>query len=321
MIINLRGKLKAKAQEGWSTPGIFKALPIIAGCLSGGARVLPPHYSRLGSDRIYPGAAPNYLADNSLPCAYTAAMNHMICSALIAAGLLGLLSPIPGNAQLPSNPAGLNAAMTKLFGNVTAFSSKAEVKMLDKAQKETMSMNMDFALLEGKIRADIDFAQVKNAEMAGALAQLKQMGMDRMSSIVRPDKKTTLIIYPGLQAYAETPMPPEESAALEKNYKIEKTKLGKETIDGQPCDKNKVVVSGEKGEKHEAIVWTATNMKDFPVQMQMNQNEATVVMKYKDVQLKAPDAKQFEAPAGYTKHESMEKLMQGAMLKMLGGGK
>ena len=50
-----------------------------------------------------------------------------------------------------------------------------------------------------------------------------------------------------------------------------------------------------------------------------DQPEATVVMHYKDIQLAKPEAKQFDAPAGFTKHESMEKLMQAAMMKTLGG--
>ena len=233
------------------------------------------------------------------------------------------LLAMPARAQITSpGQTGLNAAMTKLFGDVTAFSARTEVRMLDKQDKESMRMTMNFALLDGKMRAEIDLAQIKTADMPPeAAASLKQMGMDKMVSIVRPDRKSTLVVYPSLSAFAEVPMSPEDAADLEKKYKVTRTKAGRETIDGHPCDKSKVMVIGDKNEKHEAIVWTATDMKDFPIQMQMNQAEATIVMLYKDVKLTKPEAKQFDAPAGFAKHESIEKLMQGAMLKAFGGAK
>ena len=176
------------------------------------------------------------------------------------------------------------------------------------------------AMLDGKVRAEIDLSQIKSKEMPPeAAASLKQMGMDKMVSVVLPEKKSTLVIYPSLRSYAEVPMSKDDASTIDTKYKIETTKLGTETLDGHACVKNKVIVTGEKGDKHEAIVWNATDMKDFPLQMQMNQNEATVVMRYSNIQLVRPDAKQFEAPAGFTKHASVEQMMQGAMLKMLGG--
>lgn len=234
---------------------------------------------------------------------------------------LVLLSAVSAQAQFggATAQAGLNAAMMKLFGDVKAFSSQAEVRMLDKAGVETMSMPMAFAMLDGKIRAEIDMSRVKSKDMPPeAAASLKQMGMDKMISIVRPDKKSTLVIYPSLRSYTDVPMSKEDAADLDKKYTVRTTKLGNETIDGHPCEKNKVVVTGENGEKHEALVWNAADLKKFPIQMQMNQQEADVVMRYTNTQMSPPDAKQFEAPAGYTKYPSVDKLMQEGMMKALG---
>lgn len=232
-----------------------------------------------------------------------------------------LFLSLPSRAQMP-NPgqaAGLNAAMTKLFGDVTAFSSKATVRMLDKNQKETMVMPLNFALLDGKIRAEIDLTQIKSKDIQPeAMNMFKQMGMDKMTTIIRPDRKSTMVVYPSMQAYAEVPMSKEDAENSSKEYKVTSTKIGTETIDGHPCEKHKVVVSGDKGEKHEATVWKASDLKNFPVQMQIPQNEGAVVMNYREVQTSRPDAKNFEAPAGFTKHASIEKLMEGAMMKMIG---
>jgi hypothetical protein len=108
---------------------------------------------------------------------------------------------------------------------------------------------------------------------------------------------------------------------MARTFKVEKAKLGRETVNGQVCDKMKVILTADNGEKHEAVVWYAPGLKNFPVQMQMDQRQMTLVMQYRDVRLVRPDPKQFEAPAGFTKHSSNEQLMQSAMIKALGGGK
>lgn len=229
------------------------------------------------------------------------------------------LAGADARAQLNPGQTGMNAAMTKLFGEFTAFSSKADLKMLDSADKESIGLVMDFTLLDGKMRADIDMATLKNKEFPPEVyAQFKQMGMDRMTTVVRPDKKTTLLIYPALQSYAELPMSKESQAELAGDYKVEKIKIGNETAGGHPCEKYKVTVRGSKGEKHEAFVWNATDFQKFPVQIQMNEPNAKILIVYKDIKLARPDAKQFDVPPGFTKYDSVERLMQGAMAKTLG---
>src|SRR5262245_3201202 len=114
-----------------------------------------------------------------------------------------LAGTLPAQVLSPGQ-AGLNAAMLKLFGNTTAFSSHSEARTLDKACKETMSLKMKFALLENKIRLDVDLAQLKSAEINPQMvASLKQVGMDKLVSIVRLDRKSTLVVYPTLRAYTE----------------------------------------------------------------------------------------------------------------------
>ena len=237
-----------------------------------------------------------------------------------AAAVMILMTAVPASAQTEmGGPPGWNAAMTKLFGDVKAFSARADMRALDKSGKESLSMTMGFALLDQKVRLEIDMSQMKSAQMPpGAVAQLKQMRMDRLVVIVFPPKKSMYLIYPGLQAYVDMPVPDEEALA-DKNVKIDKTRLGNETIDGHPCVKNKVVLTDDKGRKAEAIVWNATDLKEFPLQMQMIEKETTVVMRYQDIKLAKPDSRQFDAPSGYAKHADMMQLMQVAAQKMTAG--
>ena len=234
-----------------------------------------------------------------------------------------LLAGFGAGAQLPGGgaPAGISAALIKLFGDIAAFSAKADVRVLDKDGKETTSAPMDFALLDEKVRVQIDMTQMKSKDLPpDSVAGLKQMGMAQVISIIRPDKKLIYIIYPEQKCFMTMPMPKEEADAATKTPKIEKTALGKETIDGHACVKNKVLITDDKGQTLEATIWTANDLKDFPLQIKSTEKDTTSIIRYKQVQFAKPDAKQFDAPAGYTEYNSPQELMQGMMKKMLSEG-
>jgi hypothetical protein len=221
-----------------------------------------------------------------------------------------LLATTPASAQMPSQ-GGLNAAMLKLFGDTTAFSADAELTMQDLSHKETLRSIVHFALLDGKMRTELDMNQMKSTELSAEdLAGFKQMGLEKMITIVRPDRKSTLVIYPTLKGYAETPMSREQAADLATKFKVEKALLGKEVIDGHACEKSKVLLRGEKGEKHDAVVWNATDLNRFPLRIQMNQPDATVFMQFKQIKLTRPETNQFEAPANFARYDSVERLVR-----------
>ena len=214
---------------------------------------------------------------------------------------------------------GLSTAMLKLFGSNTTFASEADVRMVDKSGAETMRLPISMARLEDKVRVEVDLSKVRSKDLTPDVAEsLKQIGMDKMVSIVRPDKKFTLVIYPSLRAYAEAPMSKRDAADLEQHYTMETTKIGREAIDGHACEKNKVKILGGNGQKHEATVWNATDLQRFPLQIEMKQPDATVVMHFNKPNLKKPDTQLFEAPAEFAKQPSVEKLMESAMMKALG---
>jgi hypothetical protein len=238
-------------------------------------------------------------------------------SRLVTVGAAWLVTACALQAQLPGAGApssGMNAAMTKLFGDVKGFTATAE---MNNTGKTPMSMTMGMSYADKKVRMDIDLTQIKSAMMTADMsAMFKQMGMDKVSNLVLPDKKVMTTIYTGLQAYMDTPMGAEESAP---DIKIESKEIGKETIDGHPCIKNLVTITDKKGEKTEATTWNAEDMQKFPIQIKTEGQGNTTIMKYKNVKMTVPDAKLFEAPAGFKKVASQQELMMIAQQKMMGG--
>ena len=246
-------------------------------------------------------------------------MNKLFVATLIA------WAAVRGSAvaqlEVPGSTAGVNAALTQLFGDVGAFSAKANIQVLGKNQKEKLTTPMDFALLDNKLRVEVDTTQIRGPGMpAGAAASMKQFGLERVISVMRPDKKATFIIFPGIKSFVNTPMPKGEVAAYQTKPRLNKVALGKETLDGHPCVKNRVIVSNDKGVKNESTVWNATDLKDFPIQIMTREKDDTIIIRYRLVQFTKPEAKSFDAPAGYKEYAEVEALMQGVTAKMTGGG-
>ena len=241
--------------------------------------------------------------------------NYLILAlAILCAGLVPAYSQ-PGRGPTMPNMGG---HMAKLFGGISAYSATMETQSKD-SSGNTMTMPNKIFSLDGKTRVETDMAKMKNGNLPpNAAAQMKAMGMDNMVMISRPDKKISYLIYPGLQAYAENPMQDRESTASAADYKMESTELGKDSVDGHPCVKTKVIVTDDQGTKHESVVWNATDLKKFPVKIETVQQGQTMTILFKDVNLAKPDAGLFEPPSDYTKYDSIQTMMREQMMKHMG---
>lgn len=229
----------------------------------------------------------------------------------------------PGGGGGMGGPKGpnLGGAMARLFGEHTGFSATIEMATKMGNNPEPMVMPGKLAFLDGKSRFEMDLTQAKGTPMRPEqAAQMKAMGMGEMIVISRPDKKLSCLVYPGFQSHVEMALQEGDGAGDPAKFKVETTELGKETLDGHPCVKNKVVVTDDQGQKHESTVWNATDMKSFPLKIESIQNGTPVTMTFKDVKLAKPDAAVFEAPANSTKYADMMQMMREGMMKKLGGG-
>ena len=231
---------------------------------------------------------------------------------------LALVMVSPGYAQMPGGPAGMSSALTQLFGKTTAFSAKGEMQVSDSSNHEVSFWPMDFSTLDKKIRVEIDLAQTRNKGVPAEMgAMLKQMGMSQVVSIVRPDKGLVYVIYPDQRAMLNMPLPKEDSAGSEKSPKIAKTPLGKETIDGHSCTKNKVIITDPKGETTEATTWEAADMRDLPIQIETKEGTSTSTLRFKQVKFEPPAAAFFEPPSGFTLYDSADELKLAVMKKVV----
>ena len=236
---------------------------------------------------------------------------------LLALGLLGefcLFAQLDG----PGSP-GVTASLIRLFGTNTAFTAQAEVQILGLDQKERVGLPMLITRLDSKIRVEVDMARMRNREQPDALARLAPLGMDRVISLIRPEQHTTWVAFPKLQSVVKLAMPHAEADAFLKKATVDRTTLAKEKMEGHPCVKQRVVITDDHAQKHEATVWTATDLRDFPVCVATREGNDTVVMRFRQLQFTRADAKVFEPPTGYTDYADMQALMAGAAVKYIRG--
>lgn len=238
---------------------------------------------------------------------------------LLIASAIALTCAVRAQPGHTSGPR-FTGSMAKLFGENQAFSADMEAQV-GAGGDQTMTMPGKLAFDGGKSRFDMDMGAAKGGQMSPHMAeQMKAMGMDKLTSISRPDKKIVYLIYTGLSAYAETPLQDPEATKPASAFKMDKTELGKDTVDGHTCVKNKVVVTDDQGNKHESTVWNATDLKDFPIKIETTeQGGQTMTTLFTNVKLAKPDAAVFDPPSDFKKYDSPQALMQQEMTKRMGG--
>jgi hypothetical protein len=261
-------------------------------------------------------------------------MASMRRSLVLAAGLFLSVLLCGAQAQF-GNLSGLSTGATpdpkfdatfaKLLGEHQAFSADMEYAILDADNKPTSVVPGKLSFLEGKSRFVLDLSQVKGLGMvADMAAQLKTMGMAELVMIRRPDKSLKYLVYPGLASYTEEKLVTDAKEIKDKTKaapRKEVTALGRETIESHPCMKNKVVVIDDQEQRSEATLWNATDLKEFPVRMEMVEDGKTTARTFKNIKLAKPETALFEPPADMTRYESPAAMLQGAVMKAMGLGK
>jgi len=233
---------------------------------------------------------------------------------ILQAVFLFMMAPARAQVQAGAGVNMMNSAFLKLFENFTNFSCKADFHMLDAIQKEIGVTPLTMTILGSDLRMDVDFAEVKGPDIPPEMVpSLKRLGMDESTIIMLPDHTNVISIYPHAHAFTEKQMSTNEVAATHLIYTLEKTKLGRENIEGHPCQKYTVVMTDNKGAKHTATVWYATDLKGFPIQIRMTELDSTLIMRFRDIKFNAADPSRFAAPPGFTRFKSDEALMNAAI--------
>lgn len=230
-----------------------------------------------------------------------------IVISFLAAGLTSFAQMAPG--------ADFDNGMEKLFNVTPVFSATMVTAITGPNGPMTVKSKMSFD--HENSRTEMNMADVSGENLPpNAAARMQAMGMDKVVTITPADKKNVYLIYPNLHSYVAMPVPGNSAT---NSYKVEKTKLGTDTVDGHPCVKNKVVVA-VNGEPHDFTAWNATDLNNFPIQIAMDQQGLNVTITFHDVSFDKLSSSLFQPPADYKEYSSMQDLMQSVITSHGGAG-
>jgi len=204
------------------------------------------------------------------------------------------------------------AALAKFLNHDVAFAATAKVVSTGKKKSDNINVTMLFAVSGGNLRNEIDLTKMSGMR-ASDLDGMKQMGMDKMVILKLGDKQAAYIVYPNLQSYCDMPAGKKGFA----DGKVDKTELGSDTVEKHPCTKSKLTFTAKDGQTSEALVWEATDLKNFPIQYQTVDEGQTTTTTFTDIKLGQPAPSVFELPASYKKYGSMQEMLMGNMQRMM----
>jgi hypothetical protein len=246
---------------------------------------------------------------------------RLLASVLLVALTSGAAAQLPGRGGLDGAPGvAFSGAMLRFLGEHKAFI--ADVNIGTKSERGgTVLLPGKLAFHDGLSRLELNLAKMEAGRVPPVVAEsLKAAGMGELVILTRPEKKLSYLIYPGMQAYAETPAREEQSAESAKALKLETTRVGEETLGGHPCIKNRVVITDAQGKTQEATTWNATDLRNFPVAIEATDKGTQVTLFFSNVRFGPPPSSAFELPRDLRKYADTREMMREAIMKLLGGG-
>ena len=211
---------------------------------------------------------------------------------------------------------GFNAAVARLFSEVPAFSANVETVLTNKADNSRLSVPMRMLKNGDRFRIEVDFVKMKGAGLAmQGVSAIQNIGMSRMTSLVLPKEKGMVVLFPELKYYTKVTL--EEADLASDGYQMTKRQAGRDTINGQACVRQNVVLTAKDGTRTEVTVWENPALERFPVRMLFRPEGASMMMNFSEVQLTAPGEDAFKVPPDYKGFNSIAGLMQEAMTRAL----
>jgi hypothetical protein len=188
------------------------------------------------------------------------------------------------------------------------FSAVVHSVSLDKGRNQSWVFDAPLWITGPKMKMEMDMTKMMQASGAPGA---EQSPMSKMIMLSRGDKKTSYTLYPNAQKYIVHT----EAEEREERPKVQKTKVGSETIDRHPCDKYKVTITYKDGRVEEGFIWNAKDLGGMTIRSEVENKDFKITTDLKNIVLKSSPASIFEIPAGYTQAKDFMELMMAPQQK------
>jgi hypothetical protein len=160
-----------------------------------------------------------------------------------------------------------------------------------------------------KMKMEMDLTKMFQAAGGSGGKDASQSPMSRMTMLNRGDKKTGYTLYPNVQKFI---VHTDAEDRGDEKPKVEKTKVGSETIDGHPCDKFKVVITYKNEKPQEGFIWNAKDLGGMTIKSEVENKDMKMTTELKNIALKSSPASVFEIPQGYVEAKNFMEIMMPA---------
>jgi hypothetical protein len=235
----------------------------------------------------------------------------MMCrSVFVALALLVVAGRAPaqpsGPLVFPVDPIQL---LLNLMGTNAAFTATAQVSGEGPKDPDNFYMDVTYCMLGEQLRTVTDLAKLRSRNACDiAQGRLQEMGMDETIMIVLPSLKASFVVYPRARASIEMPRTWRED--LKKIVEIQKKRIGEATVNGHPCVAYELHVTNAVGDENDVMIWEATDLKNFPIQMRFDMSPLVFKINFLTVNLEPPDLDLFHPPLDYYRYGSLPELIR-----------
>ena len=204
-------------------------------------------------------------------------------------------------SRLASEAPWLQCFFAKMSPATPDFSASGEMKICKDDGAPQMVLPLELAVSTNSLRWEFDI--MKSWTMPPSVqASAKLMHLDKTVFLTNLKQKRLYMLYPGVQAFISLPIPNSTFADLivrTDQINIKREKLGRETIDGHDCIKERVIEQEPNCPTEEGLVWSAVDLQNFPVKMELHTKGSVLKFDFHDVQLVKPAVSMFEIPTNY----------------------
>ncbi|MCG3150482.1 MAG: hypothetical protein PCFJNLEI_03968 [Verrucomicrobiae bacterium] len=221
---------------------------------------------------------------------------------LFMAGCLTVGAQGSGPGSMPVDPLNL---LGTLLGPGVGFTATAEISGFSTNANNDFVVDVDYTFLAGQLRTIVDLTQLRGLKACDYL-ESRDPDFDSAITIKLPELKRAYVVYPRLRAYVETVLTWREHT--KEVLEITKTKLRDTIVGDQPCTEYRVHVINKLGDEYDVRVWEATELDNFPVQLQFETEATVFTIRFRNLQRTPPDIELFQPPAGFDRYTSLPEL-------------
>ncbi len=205
----------------------------------------------------------------------------------------------------------VSMVLAQLLEKAPSFSARGEIRVHGKAEPDPSTARGTVESRGGDLRWEINLADINSGQLSeSAKALLRQVNGDRFVLITQRQAAVNELIFRRAGACIEQPLP-------RVKLSTSRAKPATEVVAGRSCVREPISVRDGEGRTHQVVVWRAKDLQELPIQVQFTEGGETIRIRFEDVRFRTIQAQRFQVPAGLSKHETIEDMMQWVLAEKI----